>query len=67
MKCELCNIEHNGVYGSGRFCSQYCARKFSSFAKRKEINEKVSQKLHGWNYKTNSPSKAFHIKKCEGC
>lgn len=24
MKCECCGIEHNGDYGSGRFCSYHC-------------------------------------------
>lgn len=45
MICENCNKEHDGSYGSGRFCSSKCARCFSSRAKRKEINEKVSLKL----------------------
>lgn len=26
MKCEYCNNEHDGSYGSGRFCSEKCAR-----------------------------------------
>jgi hypothetical protein len=47
MKCKKCNNDHNGVYGSGKFCSEKCARSFSSFLKRKEINEKVSKKLKG--------------------
>jgi len=51
MKCENCGNEHDGFYGSGRFCSSKCARGFSTKAKRKEINEKVSQKLKGC-YKT---------------
>ena len=45
MICENCNCEHNGSYGSGRFCSCKCARCFSSKAKRKEINQKVSNTL----------------------
>ena len=44
--CENCNQEHNGTYGSGRFCSSKCARGFSTKAKRKEINEKVSTKIN---------------------
>jgi len=43
--CENCEYEHTGEYGSGRFCSLKCARGFSTKAKRKEINEKVSKKL----------------------
>jgi hypothetical protein len=40
--CESCKLKHEGIYGSGRFCSSKCARGFSTQAKRKEINEKVS-------------------------
>lgn len=29
-RCELCNKEHDGSYGSGRFCSKECARSFST-------------------------------------
>ena len=43
--CELCSKEHYGEYGSGRFCCPKCARAFSTKAKRKEINEKVSKTL----------------------
>jgi hypothetical protein len=47
IKCENCEKEHNGSYGSGRFCSSKCARGFSTKEKRKEINEKVSKTLTG--------------------
>jgi predicted nucleic acid-binding Zn ribbon protein len=30
MKCEKCGKEHDGSYGSGRFCSSYCARSYST-------------------------------------
>jgi len=43
--CENCGDEHNGKYGSGRFCSTKCSRGFSTKAKRKEINEKVSKTM----------------------
>ena len=45
MICENCQIMHDGLYGSGRFCSQKCARCFSTKNKRVEINTKVSEKL----------------------
>lgn len=45
--CENCNASHDGKYGSGRFCSNKCARGFSTKSKRKEINQKVSNKLKG--------------------
>jgi hypothetical protein len=45
MICENCGSEHDENYGSGRFCSSKCAKGYSTKAKRKEINEKVSKKL----------------------
>jgi hypothetical protein len=47
MICENCSKNHNGSYGSGRFCSIKCARSFSTKNKRHEINKKVSEKLKG--------------------
>ena len=43
--CECCGEEHNGSYGSGRFCCKKCARSFATKNKRKEINEKVKETL----------------------
>lgn len=45
MKCENCENEHNGEYGSGRFCSQKCSRSFSTKTSREETNRKVSDTL----------------------
>ena len=42
MLCEKCGIEHDGSYGSGRFCSQKCARSFSTSKNRDAINAKIS-------------------------
>lgn len=36
MKCENCDCEHDGSYGSGRFCSAKCARSFSTVHSNKE-------------------------------
>lgn len=47
MKCENCNKNHDGSYGSGRFCSNICARGFSTKSKRQVINEKVSSSMVG--------------------
>lgn len=33
--CETCGKEHDGKYGSGRFCSKECARKFSTLKDNK--------------------------------
>jgi hypothetical protein len=45
--CENCSVEHDGFYTTGRFCSSKCARGFSTKARRKEINAKVSASLAG--------------------
>lgn len=45
--CENCEKEHDGSYASGRFCSCKCSRGFSTKAKRKEINKKISKALIG--------------------
>lgn len=45
MNCENCLKEHDGSFGSGRFCTIKCARGFSTKANRKQINEKVSKTL----------------------
>lgn len=47
MKCELCGKDHDGLFGSGRFCCLSCSRSFSTYSKRLEINKKVSKKLRG--------------------
>lgn len=63
MKCEYCGNEHTGTFGSGRFCNYTCAHGFSTKAKRKEINKKVSIALTG----KESKLKKRIIKKCLVC
>lgn len=45
--CEQCKNEHDGKYGSGRFCCIKCARQFSSNSKREEKNEKLRELYKG--------------------
>lgn len=51
-KCEnpKCHVLHDGSYGSGRFCSDRCAKGFSTSKARTAINEKVSNSLFGKRY-----------------
>lgn len=44
-KCERCNEQITEVYGSGRFCSQKCARGSATAGKREEINKKTSESI----------------------
>ena len=40
--CETCQKEHDGTYGSGRFCSQVCSRKYSSIINKEQKNRNLS-------------------------
>ena len=54
-KCEVCGKDHDGAYGSGRFCSQTCARKASSLlCDKKAAAKKASQTL-----KSKSPEEVY--------
>lgn len=64
MKCEYCKKEHDGKYGSGRFCSCKCARGFSSKEKRAEINEKVSKTLRKDKALNDLTKQQYAQKKC---
>lgn len=60
MICECCKSEHDGRYGSGRFCSSKCARSFSTKKNRSDINTKIGKKR--------SLSKHSEVEKiCEQC
>lgn len=37
--CENCGKEHDGSYGSGRFCSKECARAFSTKNSKGQLKE----------------------------
>lgn len=52
MVCEKCGKEHDASYGSGRFCSEHCARArtFSEESKRKKC-EKSKQAWARGSYK----------------
>jgi hypothetical protein len=47
MVCEQCSIEHQGIYGSGRFCGASCARTWTSRKDRTNKNKKISKALKG--------------------
>lgn len=53
MKCETCNKEHQGVYGSGRFCSRGCSN--SRGPRTEEFKIKVSNKLLGRKFGPRGP------------
>jgi len=58
--CEYCNKEHLGNFGSGRFCSNYCAKGFSTKKDRLEINKKISISLKGKGFHGGRPFEKGH-------
>jgi len=66
MICEKCGNEHDGTYGSGRFCSANCATKYSiSFS---IINEYKNAICVLCGKKTTIPKKAsLKFAKCKKC
>lgn len=56
MKCENCDKEHDGSYGSGRFCSKHCkcsfnAKKCQRYPTKDELIQRGfggKPKLNGW-------------------
>ena len=64
MICEKCGKEHNGLYGSGRFCSSTCARSYATTnTNRNKINEKISNKLKGRKCKMNK-NRQNYLQRC---
>jgi hypothetical protein len=61
MQCEKCDVQHDGSYASGRFCSAKCSRSFSTSKVRAEINRKVSITLS----RTLSSSEGYVCAQCE--
>lgn len=50
MQCEQCGCYHDGTYGSGRFCSKSCSRKYANGYMTKEKYKKVGEKLSNLFY-----------------
>lgn len=42
--CEFCNAEHNGLFGSGRFCKKACSAAFSTKYNKEIRAAKISAK-----------------------
>lgn len=61
--CEKCGCSHDGTYGSGRFCSEKCARSFSNKNKTKQFYQSVGNKLHDI-YAKSHPERVFKCMEC---
>lgn len=63
--CEQCKCQHDGTYGSGRFCSPKCARTYSTSHITKDKYIKIHQKLHSY-YVESHPNRKYNCIAC-GC
>lgn len=43
--CEMCHLKYSGKYASGRFCSEKCAKSFSTSKNKIDTYAKVSASL----------------------
>lgn len=61
-KCEYCGKEHDGTYGSGRFCCAQCARKYSKqFIRKTKV---IKCQLCGCEFEVSVHSS---VKNCPEC
>ena len=60
--CEKCGKEHDGSYGSGRFCSRHCANKRSISKKQRELISKLTKARSKKEYKP-----ILETRICEKC
>lgn len=61
--CENCGNEHDGSYGSGRFCSDHCRRVYCG----KRVNINGNQKCNFNSSKQRNGRKPYGTWKCERC
>lgn len=75
MTCEFCGREHNGLYGSGRFCNASCARSYSSNINKEQKSRKTSNTLRTnfrllygkTKYEQEQEQKATHQQEIKAC
>ena len=70
MICENCGKEHDGSYGSGRFCCKSCSISFGNKQRNKEsrilLNKKISEGLQKYYLENPIPHKEYKYI-CEKC
>ena len=62
MKCEICDSEHNGVFGCGKYCSRSCA---NTRVHSEDTKNKISEALRKRTPLTKRSIK--HTKSCAYC
>ena len=72
MICENCGKEHDGSFGSGRFCSKFCSISFGNKNRKrtkeqqKVINKKISEGVKKYN-ENNHKEIIYYNYICEKC
>lgn len=66
FKCENCGKEHDGTYGSGRFCNTICSHSFSSKTnnekRRSNISKTFKEKKYSFQHLSKEIRKSMTIK-----
>lgn len=71
--CENCGKEHDGSYGSGRFCSDSCRHSFCAKKVKNRVNNfNIKPKIEGWQSKCGQTFLTrkllrLHNKDCKEC
>lgn len=66
LACENCGNPHDGNYGSARFCSQKCARSFSTKEVKAELSHVVSRTMTGAYLNAHPEIRSVLVKSLEG-
>lgn len=69
MICENCGKEHDGSYGSGRFCSKSCSISWGNKHRtlnRSLINKHISEGVRKYN-EANPKQITYYHYRCEKC
>lgn len=65
-KCERCGKEHDGSYGSGRFCSKKCASFSGNIHSRPQMKPTEYKCIHcGKIWVTNKSGYTYHVNRCK--
>lgn len=67
MKCENCGNEHDGSYGSGKFCSEHCRRSFCGKKNKKHVCNFKCKKAPYGTWKCNACNLVFSTRRELSC
>lgn len=67
MICEMCGNEHDGSYGSGRFCSNHCRHRYIGKQPKKHVRNFKGKKAPYGTWKCNVCNLIFSTRRELSC